>query len=133
MFLTPCLYSISNNFLVSSISAAPSSTPGTMWQCISNIPSSSILVIPSVNKTAGYSASSFPSGSLCYSTQLFLLSVVVCYYSSVASSAGASRAFMLRLIFLSSPLKSTTLASISCPIDSTSAGLATCSLEIWDT
>ena len=47
-------------------------------------------------------------------------------YSSVASSAGASRAFMLRLIFLSSLLKSITLASISCPIDSTSAGLATC-------
>ena len=50
--------------------------------------------------------------------------------ASSTSSAGASRAFMLRLIFLSSPLKSTTLAVITCPIERTSAGFSTCCLEI---
>ena len=60
------------------------------------------------------------------------------YYSSSASvvSAAASSfcsAFMLRLIFLSSPLKSTTFAVITCPTLSTSDGLSTCSWEICDT
>ena len=40
---------------------------------------------------------------------------------------------MLRLILRSASLKSTTLAVITCPTLSTSDGLSTCSLEIWDT
>ena len=38
-----------------------------------------------------------------------------------------------REIFLSSSLKSTTFAVISCPIFSASDGFSTCSLEIWET
>lgn len=49
-----------------------------------------------------------------------------------ASSAccALSRAFMLRLIFFSSSLRSTILAVISCPTARTSDGLSTCALEI---
>ena len=55
------------------------------------------------------------------------------YSSSAASSAAGSRAFMLRLIFFSSPLKSTTFAVITWPTLRTSEGFSTCSQEIWDT
>jgi len=129
MFLTPCSYSMRSSLRVSSRSCAPSSTPGIRWQWISNKPWSVIFLfhLPLLQITA-------KTPSLYKLIQGRCLNIMIMInYSSVASSAGASRAFMLRLIFLSSPLKSTTLASISCPIDSTSAGLATCSLEIWDT
>ena len=83
-----------------------------------------------------------PGGCFLFSTKknrpyglLFLCVIIyLCLFydysseaASSASSAGAalSRAFMLRLIFLSASLKSTTLAVISCPTFSTSAGLST--------
>lgn len=48
-----------------------------------------------------------------YPSIIFFYSSTVSSAASAAGAASGSRTFILRLIFLSSPLKSTTLASIS--------------------